>query len=408
MNLQRRNTYDARLTYTALAFTAHFFSGRALSAAPDEEATLRLNVGLRRVLWIGLVVSTIPAGSASAQVTPAAGSTPPDDTPSIRLGATFYGDYTFTKSPEATDADGNTIHPSTFNVGRSYINITGNISHLVAFRLTPDITRAGSDSGAVLNGNLLFRVKYAFMQVNLDDWMPQGSWTRLGIQQTPWVDFEENIYRYRFQGTVFAEREGFMSSSDAGASFRYNLPSNYGEIHAGVYNGENYNRAEPNDQKAFEIRGTVRPLATSPALALRGLRAHLFVTRDHAVKNADRMRLLGSVTFEHPYLNAGFDYLKATDQTLAASPVVEGRGYSIWATPRSPTGWEGLLRYDHLTPNTGSDAQARKRMILGIAYWFPHQGTVSSAVLFDYDGQTFKNISAPKQQRIAVHGLVNF
>jgi hypothetical protein len=369
---------------------------------------LRLDVCLARGLWIGLLVSTISVVSASAQVTPAAGFTPPDDTPSIRLGATFYGDYTYTKSPEATDADGNTIHPSAFNVGRSYLNINGNISHIVAFRITPDITRAGSDSGAVLNGNLLFRIKYAFMQVNLDDWMARGSWTRLGIQQTPWVDFEENIYRYRFQGTVFAEREGFMSSSDAGASFHYNLPSNYGDIHVGVYNGENYNRAEVNDQKAFEIRGTVRPLATSSMVALRGLRLHLFANMDHAVKDADRERLLGSITFEHQYLNAGFDYVKATDQTLAASSEVEGRGFSIWATPKSPTGWEGLLRYDHLTPNNGLNSQSRNRTILGIAYWFPHQGTVSGALLLDYDGQTFKNISTPKQQRIAVHALVNF
>ena len=54
--------------------------------------------------------------------------------------------------------------------------------------------------------SLVFRIKYAYAQFNLDDWMTRGSWVRLGIQQTPWVDFEEGIYRYRFQGTVFAER----------------------------------------------------------------------------------------------------------------------------------------------------------------------------------------------------------
>ena len=49
---------------------------------------------------------------------------------------------------------------------------------------------------------------------------------RMGIQQTPWVDFEEGIYRYRFQGTVFAERIPLptaMTSSDAGVSFHYNF-----------------------------------------------------------------------------------------------------------------------------------------------------------------------------------------
>src|SRR4029078_9267990 len=112
-------------------------------------------------------------------------------------------------------------------------------------RFTPDIVR---DTGAAssLNGSLTFRVKYAFAQLNLDDWMTRGSWARFGIQQTPWVDFQEGIYRYRFQGQVFSEREGYLASSDAGVSFHYNLPSNYGDLHVGIYNGENYNRAETN------------------------------------------------------------------------------------------------------------------------------------------------------------------
>ena len=37
------------------------------------------------------------------------------------------------------------------------------------------------------------------------------------------------------------------------------LPKEYGDIHAGFYNGDTYTRIEPNDQKAFQIRGSVRP-----------------------------------------------------------------------------------------------------------------------------------------------------
>src|SRR5213593_4573970 len=211
-----------------------------------------LRLTLVTLLWFARV--------ASAQVTPAAGYTPPDDTPSIRVGAVIYPDYTYTLNPETTDGAGNTIHFSQFNISRSYINITGNISHIVAFRITPDIARETSTFSNLV-GSLEFRVKYAYGQLNLDDWMTRGSWTRFGIQQTPWLDFAEGIYRYRWQGTMFVEREGYFASADAGASFHYNLPSNYGDIHVGVSNGENYNKAEANDQKAIMIRGTVRPFA---------------------------------------------------------------------------------------------------------------------------------------------------
>src|SRR5256712_2749453 len=253
------------------------------------------------------------ASNAFAQITPAAGYPPPDDTPLIKVGAVIYADYTYTLDPKTADADGNLIHFSQFNVSRSYINITGNISHIVAFRITPDIARETSATSS-LNGSLEFRIKYAYAQFNLDDWMTNGSYARLGIQQTPWVDFQEGIYRYRFQGTVFSEREGFLSSSDAGASFHYNFPSTYGELHVGVYNGENYNRAEVNDQKAFQVRGSIRPFA-SGAPVVRGLRAHVFYDADSYVQNAGRTRFIGSATFEHTYLNAGLEYLKTTDQT---------------------------------------------------------------------------------------------
>src|SRR5262249_14726320 len=154
---------------------------------------------------------------------------------------TLFTNYSWQTDPKGTDANGNSITRNSFDVTRAYINITGQISHLIAFRITPDITRQSGivNNAQVTSDSLVYRIKYAFAQVNLDDWMTRGSWVRLGIQQTPWVDFDEGIYRYRFQGTTFVERQPLLttfSSSDAGVSFHYNLPSNYGDVHLGVYN----------------------------------------------------------------------------------------------------------------------------------------------------------------------------
>ena len=354
------------------------------------------------------------ATSASAQVTPAAGYTPPDDTPSIKVGATIYTDFTYQSNPTVIDADLNTVNASSFNVSRAYINITGNVSHLVAFRITPDVVRQSGliTPGAgttIANDSLVLRIKYAFAQINLDDWMTKGSWVRLGIQQTPLLDYEENIYRYRFQGTTFTEREGFYNSADAGVSFHYNFPSNYGDVHGGFYNGEGYAKPEVNDQKAFEVRGSVRPFARGMPL-LRGLRVTGFYFGDNYIKNAERTRAVGQVTYESTYLNAGFDAIDAKDQTSVTRVDIEAKGWSFWATPKTTIGWELLLRYDHLMPDARFENQVRNRTIAGVAYWFPHQGAVSSALLFDYDGQTFDNFvpAQPKNSKVAVHALINF
>ena len=192
------------------------------------------------------------------------------------------------------------------------------------------------------------------------------------MQQTPWVDFEETVYRYRFQGTIFAEREGFLSSSDVGASFHYNFGGNFGDIHAGVYNGETYTRPEANDQKGFMVRGTFRPLPMSPTF--RGLRLTGFYDADSYLKGAERRRGIAAVTFEHPYLNAAFSYLATEDQQRTTLAKVEGQGWSVWATPKSPTTSAGRGCCGSTISNLTDALPARRnRTILGGAYWFPHR-----------------------------------
>lgn len=351
--------------------------------------------------------------SANAQVTPAAGYVPPDDTPAIRVGTTIFMDYTYQDQPKVTDVDGNAVSLNQFNIGRAYINVTGQINHVIQFRVTPDITRE-TGTGSALNGSLTYRLKYAYAQFNLDDWMSRGSWARFGMQQTPYVDFIDSVYRYRFQGPTFEDRESILSSSDVGATFRYNLKNNYGDIHTGFYNGDNYNRVEANDQKAWMTRATVRPLPMGSPL-IRGLRLTGFYNMDAYVKDGEKRRGIFAVTYEHPYLNAAANYLTTTDQTRAtAAPKLDGSGYSIFFTPKTPKGygWEGLLRFDHLEQDqsTSPTRGERNRTIVGVAYWFQRQGNVSSAVLFDYENVDNKNYAPVRadERRYAVHMLINF
>jgi hypothetical protein len=334
---------------------------------------------------------------------------PPDDTPAVRVGGTLFLDYTVQPEPEGTDVDGNEFTPNQFNVQRAYLNVTGQISHIIAFRITPDIARETTPGSALL-GSYTYRLKYAYAQFNFDDWMNRGSYARFGMQPTPWVGFIDDVYRYRFQGPTFEDREGILSSSDFGASFRYNFPRDYGDVHGGFYNGDNYNRLEQSDQKAFMVRATFRPLRGHPVL--RGLRVNGFTDLDAYVQNAERHRSILGATFEHQHVNAGFNYLWTRDQTRISAAEIDGRGWTVWATPKqsaTSTGFEGLLRYDRLEPDTRNDS-VRGRVIAGVAYWFPHQGPVTSALLFDYEhinNDDFMPIRSD-ERRYAVHMLVNF
>jgi hypothetical protein len=376
-------------------------------------------------LVAAVVLIAMAARTARAQTTPASGSAAPSDTPSIKVGALIFADYTYQQKPTLTDAAGNTINPSSFNVTRAYINVTGNISHIVAFRITPDVTRF-SQPGNSLDGSMTYRLKYAYAQFNLDDWLPKGSWVKLGMQQTPFLDSIEGIYRYRFQGTTFTEREGYLASSDLGVTFRTVFPNNYGDVHVGFYNGEGYSKAEVNNKKALMARVGFRPLPRHAILKTWRLQA--FWTKDNYMENAPRNRAVFNTTFEHPCFNMGFDYIATTDKVSSAPtngvdlyPTLDGKGWSVWATPKkvfaNGSSIEGLIRYDHMKPGGTASATAitspdglNERWIGGVAYWFPKQGSVAAALLFDVENVTYSNWTPvkPTQQRIFLHSLISF
>jgi hypothetical protein len=49
-----------------------------------------------------VAVLTLCAAPAIAQITPAPDRTPPDDMPSVRVGGTLFGDYTFVLAPRTS------------------------------------------------------------------------------------------------------------------------------------------------------------------------------------------------------------------------------------------------------------------------------------------------------------------
>jgi hypothetical protein len=207
--------------------------------------------------------------------------------------------------------------------------------------------------------------------------------------------------------------EGFLTSSDYGASARYVFPMNYGDVIIGFYNGDGYQSLNDqngvNNEKSIQIRATLRP---APRVSvLRGLRVSGYYDSDHYFSDAKRERVLGNVTFEHPRVHAGIEYLDAKDQTSVTKAPLNRSGFSAWVTPRTPIGIEVLLRYDELNQNKdASPSPKKKRTVVGVAYWPPLQGGKTVAFLADYSEVRFTNTTPdPGKTRIwALHTLFNF
>ena len=290
-----------------------------------------------------------------------------------------------------------------FDVTRAYLNVNAQVAPNVRFRFTPDIRRVTDGS---LAGTMTVRVKYAFAQ--FDNVTPRG-WIRLGMHQTPWLDFEESINRYRVQGTMFSEREGLIpGSADFGVGYMTPLPKGYGEIQAGVYNGEGYAQAEANKYKSVQGRVTVRPLPKAKMLS--GLRVSGFYNAGWYA--ADRPRRLGIVmgSFEHPRVVATVQHLEATENPVAGSTAnTERSGNSIFVEVRQGTrGWAGLARADWYDPNTGIGENSQRRVIGGGGYWFVWPRSRVGLVVTDEHVRYDARASRPAEHRLLVQTHVEF
>lgn len=280
----------------------------------------------------------------------------PPEYPIVRVGVLSYLQY----ASELENRDG----LNSFDVTRAYLNINAQMSDRVRFRFTPDVRRVTDGS---LAGSLTVRVKYAFLQ--LDNVGPR-SWIRFGLAQTPWLDFEESVNRYRVQGTMFSEREALIpGSADFGAGYFASLPGNYGEFHAGVYNGEGFTQADPNKYKSVQGRLTVRPL---PGTSLANyFRISGFYSLGWYA--ADRPRNVGIVMghYEHPHLVATVERVDATESPLSLPPGdIQRSGWSAFIEPRQgPLGWAGIVRVDSFDPDNNVVDNTHTRVIAGGAYW---------------------------------------
>jgi hypothetical protein len=347
----------------------------------------------RSVLVLALVLGSFASATAQTPSAPAAPA-PEPDYPIIRVGVLSYVQY----DAELENRQGF----NAFDLTRGYVNINGQLSKNVRFRLTPDIRRA---TDSTLAGTLVFRVKYAFLE--LDNVKSARSWVRFGAHQTPWLDFEESINRYRVQGTMFSEREGLIpGSSDFGVGY-FTPVGKYVDLQTGVYNGEGYAQTDVNKYKSAQARLTLRPFAGRGVA--NGFRLSGFYNAGWYAAN--RPRNLGIVmgSFEHTNLVATLQYLKATENPNAVAPRdVDRNGVSGFVEIRQgPQGWAALARVDHLDPDESLASNSQRRVIAGGAYWFvwprSRVGLVVTSEQVHYDVA-----ARPKENRVLVQTHVEF
>lgn len=255
--------------------------------------------------------------------------------------------------------------------------------------------------------------KYFYLEVK--DLLYPSTYLHLGQADLPWVVYEEIIWTYRFQGTVFADRSGYLTSTDLGAAFGGEIPDGWGSWQVNVANGEGWDKSEIGKHKDFHGRITVKPLAFA-----EGPYENFFVTGFGSVGAYDdieegpddRERAITQIGYKEPdKITLAAEYLWAWDPavemkrkypSLAAREGDESRaqGISIFGVlnlnalveDEFAKRWELVARWDRLDPDEDIEDNTLDRLIGGVSYrWNEHIRTLLDYEMVDYESDALLN-----------------
>jgi len=306
---------------------------------------------------------------------PAAAQAPAAQAPQVTVGGVVYTQYQYTDAA---------VHTNTFDVTRAYVNVLGRFSGGITTRVTADVIPSGVT-------NQVVRLKYAFAA-----WTPSGSSLtyKLGMMQTPFVDFEETLWDYRMQGTIAVDRNGALTSSDIGFGVdgKWNNDQVNGQV--AVVNGEGYSGGTGDFHKDLEARVSVRVMTTNDASRVGGLRLTGYAgvgKYGPAFAGNDRNRFLGQVSYRSQLLTLAGEYVSRKDSTQTGSII---SAFGVYHLTNSKIAVIG--RVDIVDPNTSVANNKNTRIIGGVSY----QLSPNVRLLADLDRQSFESGATATNQAL--------
>jgi hypothetical protein len=295
---------------------------------------------------IGLATAMLTSGLRAQGAAPAQ-----PGAPAVTVGGVVYGQFGYFLSDSAG-------HGNNFDITRAYLNVLGRFPQGIATRVTPDIYR-------VADGSLTFRLKYAFV-----GWTPERSplTLKLGLLNTPFVEWEETLWDYRMQGTVALDRNGYLSSSDFGFLVDGNWGNEGVSLSAGIINGENYNRAPGDKRKDLAGRVSVRVLSTDDRSRTGGLRLTGYAQYGRPSGGGRRERFVANLSYRSKLLTLAVEGA-ATRDSASTVELRPGRVVSAFGVVRFPGSRVQVIgRVDRVDPSTRVENDANTRWIGGVAY----------------------------------------
>lgn len=283
----------------------------------------------------------------------------------LKLEALFYLNTTTDEKTAITAASTLDTRTNGLNVDRAYFTAKYHFNDDWMARFTTDM---GNEPG--LGKQQSIYLKYAYVEGKLAG---DAAVLRLGQSHTPWIDYEQGLWKYRYVSKVMSDQYGFDTSSDLGVGLKGKLADGLIGYWLTATNGTGYskgNKVSGNSGIDFNSRIGIYPVdgLTLDAQFMNGYRGTRTSINNVTTSGVKSTLAQAMVTYKLDDYRIGANYLFNRDEahsatasgahggnatskykTAALGDKVESSGLSIWATGKFDGGFGAFGRYERMT-----------------------------------------------------------
>lgn len=280
----------------------------------------------------------------------------------------------FTKlvSEKITDSTAATDTKTTSaSVDRAYFTVKYNFDKEWLMRVTTDVRQASSTELTEKNDYVF--LKYAYLEGKLAG---KAAVLRLGQSHTPWIDYEQGLWKHRYFQKVLSDQNGYDASSDLGVGLKGDVADGKAHYWATLTNGAGYSHTDRKG-KSMDFDGRIGydliPGMTLDLQYRNGYKATKTQTIAGGAVDGTKSTLyqVMATYSQNDSYRVGVNY--ASNKTApAASASVRQTAYSVWGWTKLPNNFGAFARYEHTKDNDATTTDKLKKTHYGAGVeYFP-------------------------------------
>lgn len=278
----------------------------------------------------------------------------------LKLGGKVFSDITSFKQTNSTGAT--TKETLGARVERAYLTAKYSFNSDWMMRITTDVNL---DPNLKKKNNNIF-LKYAYLEGKL---YGDAAVLRIGQSHTPWIDYEQGLWKHRYFSKVMIDTNGYDASSDLGIGLKGKLFDGMAKYFVTYTNGAGYSHpAVTGKTMDIDSRFSLYPVKgmTVDFQYRDGYKGTKRVPTNLAEKKSTLYQIMTTYGSGSDY-RVGANYTNNRVKTTATATSVKEKAYAIWGWSKISNGFGVFGRYE-LTKDNAASVTKTNRFAGGVEY----------------------------------------